>query len=104
MADKLSHYIGVSVLVFPLSLYYSINWTSRNVIVGQWGDRQETELSCNSALSSVIFFRDTHTLYPTRASAEERVILHINKHKDVDIVGVVTEFARQKGRRLDLCM
>ena len=71
--------------------------------MGQWGDRQETTLlqfctlSCN-------FYRDTHTLYPAEASAEERTIVHINKHKDVDIDGVVTEFARQKGRRLDLCM
>ena len=30
------------------------------------------------------------------------VILHISKNIDID--GVVTEFARQKGKRLDLCM
>jgi len=101
MADKLSHYIGVSVLVFPLSLYYSINRTSRNVIVGQWGDKQEATLLHFCTLSCY-FYRDTHTLYPAEASAEERAILHLNKHKDVDIDGVVTEFARR--RRLDLCI
>ena len=60
----------------------------------------ERLLSCNSALSPAT----TLLLYPAEASAEERAILHINKHKDVDIDGVVTEFACQKGRRLDLCM
>ena len=30
-------------------------------------------------------------------------ILHIHKHKDVDIDDAITEFARRKGRRLALC-
>ena len=31
-------------------------------------------------------------------------ILHIHKHKNVDIDRLVTEFARLKGRRLALCL
>lgn len=31
-------------------------------------------------------------------------ILHIHKHKNVDIDNVVSEFARRKGRRLALCL
>ena len=31
-------------------------------------------------------------------------ILHLHKHKDVYIDGVVTEFARLKGRRGALCL
>ena len=31
-------------------------------------------------------------------------ILHIHKHKEVDIDSVVTEFARLKGRCLALCL
>ena len=31
-------------------------------------------------------------------------ILHIRKHKDVNVDNVITKFAQQKGRRLALCL
>ena len=31
-------------------------------------------------------------------------ILHIRKHKDVNVDNVITKFAQQKGRRIALCL
>ena len=42
------------------------------------------------------------TMTDERLSSLE--ILHIHKHKNVNIDRLVTEFARLKGRRLDLCL
>ena len=70
MKINFSDYIGVFVFLHRL-LFYQL--TAKNVVAGDC-DRREIELSCTSACT-------------------------LGKHKEVDIDGVVTEFARLKGRR-----
>ena len=50
------------------------------------------------------FVREFSISIMTDGRLRSIAILHIHKHKDVDIDDVITEFARLKGRRLGLCL
>ena len=63
---------------------------------------------CQSYHKIGLFFKFRIILAWVLLSPDRRLsslaILHIHKHKDVDVDDVVTEFARLKGRRLALCL
>ena len=60
--------------------------------------------TCTAEFSSMKRLKTPLRSTMTDERLSSLAILHIHKHKNVDIDSVVTEFARLKGRRLALCL